>query len=57
MDSKRLQYYVHTIGLILLFISATLKIVFQYQVTRLLSYLIEGIALVYLYLLYKNRYE
>lgn len=57
MDSKRLQYYVHTIGLILLFISATLKIVFQYQVTRLLSYLIGGIALVYLYLLYKNRYE
>lgn len=57
MDSKKLQYYVHTFGLILIIITSILKIVFDYQATKILSYSIGGIAVIYMYLLYKNRYE
>lgn len=56
MTSKRLQYIIHMIGLILVMIMGSMKIL-DYQVPKILAYSIVLIAAVYIFLLFKNRYE
>jgi len=56
MGGKRLQYIIRMLGLIVLITVATINTL-GYKAPKVLSYSIGAIAVIYVYLVFKNRYR
>ncbi|WP_432664916.1 hypothetical protein R9X47_01480 [Wukongibacter baidiensis] len=56
MKSNRIKYYIQTIGIILIVINSSMKLIFNYQMPRVLSYSIVVIAGIYFYLTFRNGF-
>jgi len=56
MKSRRLKYYIQVTGIILIIINSTMKLVFNYQAPKALSYSIVVMATIYLFLIFKTGF-